>query len=387
MKKQSHSDPHELAPRKVLIANHQFRRYSGSELHAIQLAEFFMNEGAEVDFFGLSTEPWLLEEIEAKGVKFLSWRQVLQRSKQHYDIVWTHSETQFFLLHTLLGMRCKLAVHGILSYFVRLERVPLLSQRPHSDKLFFLANSVETREKILETSRNLEIRVLRNIVPDAFSAHAKLDYSQDLRRVAVVSNHVPVELIDAKRLLADKGIEVDVFGVNHQYVLVDHHTLTSYDVVITIGKTAQYAIVQGIPLFLYDIFGGPGYLTQEDFTKHEDFNFSGRSDPTKLSAEDICATLIGQYSEAVSKAQAIREASGDRYSVAAQTHRTLAALGHEYSSAFDRKGRLLNTILTMLMRPSVPLRVVFPKTVENFGTWLNIVRKSVTWPARKSPNS
>lgn len=363
-----------LDPARILIANHQFWRYSGSEIHALQLAEHFADQGAEVVLAGVSRVPWLVREIEAKGVKFVSLRQIWRERRTGYDIVWTHHETVFFLLHVLVAIRCRLAVHGILSSSVKLERVPDVPPIGLSQNLALLANSAETRDAAETASGQVGIGVLLNIVPEPFRAHPKRTHSSQLRRVVVVSNHIPDELLAAKPLLRDRGVEVEFFGVGHRYVLIDHTSLVDFDVVVTIGKTAQYALVQGIPLFLYDKFGGPGYIDPDLFDRHEARNFSGRSDPRPMSPEEICDALIEGYGRSVTVSGALREACENRYGVGPQIGDVLARMRPQAAALYDAKARFRTAARTLARRPSVPLRLVAPRAVDVAGQWLKTLR-------------
>lgn len=360
-------------PFRVLFANHHFWRYTGSEIHTIQLAEHFLEKGAEVTLFGVTSEPWLVGQLKDKGIKVATRRELLGKIDAYFDLVWTHHETQFFLLHTLLGIDCRQAIHGILSYRVRLERMPIVPQGQGGEKLRLLANSVETRDAAAQASGLRDIGVLLNIVPDSFRSHEKIDYSPVLRRIAVVSNHVPSEIIEAKSLLCQKGVEVELFGQGYRYVLIDHQTLVGFDVVVTIGKTAQYAIAQGIPLFLYDIFGGPGYIHEHDFSRHEDYNYSGRSHPYRMSAEEICDTLIHGYPKAAAAARSLREICGDRYRVGPQTGQIISKMAPSFSPLFSRRARLRNALSVAIKRPSVLIRLAFPRAVDKVGRWLRSI--------------
>lgn len=362
-------------PLRVLIANHQLWRYTGSEIHALQLAEYFRDQGAEVMLFAVSAEPWLVADIEARGIEVLNRRALRKALRWGFDIVWTHHETPFYLLHILYGVRCRLAVHGILSRVAKLERLPLLPPVARPDRLVILANSVETRDDVAERSGQDGIGVLLNIVPEAFGRHPKVDYAPKLRRVVVVSNHIPDEVIDAKRLLAERAVEVELIGEGHRKVLVDHSTLADFDVVVTIGKTAQYAIVQGIPLFLYDVFGGPGYVSPEGFEHHEAFNFSGRSEPHRMSAQELADALVDGYAAGIAAAQALRESHGERYGVGPQTAEVMARMEVEALSLYEFRARLRGLVATLLARPTVPARLAVPKTVDAVGNWLKTLRK------------
>ena len=57
---------------------------------------------------------------------------------------------------------------------------------------------------------------------------------------------------------------IDAIG-SEKPAITSAELLDHYDCVISIGKTVQYCLVQGIPVFLYDRFGGPGYLNESNY--------------------------------------------------------------------------------------------------------------------------
>jgi hypothetical protein len=91
---------------------------------------------------------------------------------------------------------------------------------------------------------------------------------------------------------------IDAIG-SEKPAITSAELLDHYDCVISIGKTVQYCLVQGIPVFLYDRFGGPGYLNESNYELAEYYNFSGRSKPDGYSLHeamrnDSCRQFDGQ---------------------------------------------------------------------------------------------
>src|SRR5690606_28711208 len=89
------------------------------------------------------------------------------------------------------------------------------------------------------------------------------EYSPTLKSVLLVSNHLPDELLELKQELLRRGIAVKHMGRNgDDYGRLGPKALLESDLVVSIGKTAQYCLASRTPLFVYDHFGGPGYLTE-----------------------------------------------------------------------------------------------------------------------------
>jgi hypothetical protein len=177
-------------------------------------------------------------------------------------------------------------------------------------------NSQETlsaQKDLLDSE--IPLSIYPNPAPTEFSKinHRK---SERLRDVLVVSNHAPEEIHEAASILREQEINVDFlaerFGSDKPSV-ISPELLAQYDVVISIGKTVQDCLVAGIPVYVYDHFGGVGYLDEENFSSAEFYNFSGRksdntysltsekqnSENERKSADRISGELVQGYSNAL----------------------------------------------------------------------------------------
>lgn len=67
------------------------------------------------------------------------------------------------------------------------------------------------------------------------------------------------------------------------------------DLIVSIGKSAPYALASGVPVFVYDHFGGPGYLTHDNFDRAARFNFSGRCCERRLDASALAQEIVEGY--------------------------------------------------------------------------------------------
>ena len=71
--------------------------------------------------------------------------------------------------------------------------------------------------------------------------------------------------------------------------------LSKHDVIVSIGKTIQYALVAGIPAFNYDHFGGDGYITLENLNFERFYHFTGKPNFRKLTAYEIATEIFEGY--------------------------------------------------------------------------------------------
>ncbi len=79
--------------------------------------------------------------------------------------------------------------------------------------------------------------------------------------------------------------------------LMNCDLLKDADVVITIGKTVQYCLVSGTPVYVYDHYGGVGFLNDKNYEVAKIHNFSGR-EARRKSGEKIAAEIMNKYEKA-----------------------------------------------------------------------------------------
>jgi hypothetical protein len=68
-----------------------------------------------------------------------------------------------------------------------------------------------------------------------------------------------------------------------------------HDAVVSIGKTVQYALAAGVPVFCYDHFGGPGWLNDGNVEAAARHNFSGRGFTARDSASELVEEIGDGY--------------------------------------------------------------------------------------------
>ncbi len=136
-----------------------------------------------------------------------------------------------------------------------------------------------------------------------------------LERVLCVSNHLPAELQGLRRALAGSAVRVDFVGRRSggRVRRVDARLLAAYDLVVTIGKTVQYALAAGIPVYCYDRWGGHGYLAMDSLEHAEATNFSGRCCGRRLTAEAIAAEIRAGFEAAFAGREGLHREARRRY--------------------------------------------------------------------------
>lgn len=138
---------------------------------------------------------------------------------------------------------------------------------------------------------------MKNAAPRKFHNFAPSN-AVKLQKLLVVSNHLPQEVEDALKILAEQNVDVIHVGIAGSYKLIQPQDILDADAVLTIGKTAQYALCGTRPVYCYDHFGGPGWINDDNFPIAENRNFSGRCSPLKKTPNQMVNELVLGFEEA-----------------------------------------------------------------------------------------
>ncbi|SIN70593.1 glycosyltransferase family protein [Agromyces cerinus] len=317
--------------RAILITQSQLRRFAGSEIVTLELVEHFASTGSPVVVVTHAFESPMREEILNAGdveVILMSDPNLSDRLGQYdFELVWIH--------HCVIP---KIVAAGDIDapiVFNHMSGVhpiehPMLPSIERQLATLSLFNSEETMEAqsargALASLSHERIRVFPNPAPDAFTAMPALN-ARARPRLAIVSNHIPDELLEAVALLEGR-IDLDLFGestakATTQLSRITPSLLGEYDAVVTIGKTVQYALVGGRPVYCYDRFGGPGWLNPSNLEKSAHHNFSGRGFGQK-TAETIADELENGLVDAKTHLDEIADRIGDCYLLSSQIPRVI----------------------------------------------------------------
>lgn len=290
----------------VLFTGYYFDGYHGSMLHICELAEFFHKKGYRCYCASVVVEPFIVEYCQTRNLT------VLQAHELPLDLDYEYVFAYHFpILPYLLGRGLKYSkiVIGCLSSTHPLE----LPMDFYADCTLLTAVSGEARQNLEQKFAipSDGIFLFKNLLPENF---IQFDFtpSPQLRKIAVVSNHPPREINGLPQHLPD--IEVDFWGVGQaNYGALTPQILSQYDAVITIGKTVQYCLGMGLPVFVYDQFGGNGYVRLDTLEAEEFYSFSGRSTRRKLESTVIATELISGYPQACGEAPLLKKIAAERY--------------------------------------------------------------------------
>lgn len=280
------------------------RSFCGSTMVTLELAEYLSSVGAQVTVYTNVALSPALDSFKKSKIKIISSQEEFNMTLDDFDYIWIHSLTfPKQLLDELKEKPKKLPL------FIFLHMSPLAKIPDEHPWIFNFENSLSSlslyiSEGTLESNIKFGLppktAFFRNPSPLKFEKVAERKYSKTLRRLLIVSNHPPKEILEAKRILLSKNLRVDVYGEGQdKYEPLSPEVLKRYDAIVTIGKTVQYCIVGSLPVYIYDWYGGPGWLNEDNYEKSKRTNFSGRFFSNK-SGKTIAREIVEGYSSALS---------------------------------------------------------------------------------------
>ncbi len=278
--------------KSILFTGLFFNYYSGSQKYISEMALYIKKKYPNYNIW--ITSPYIKEDIVKTLIK--NNINVVTPDKLCNNVVWDiiiaahHSIINMLLMQKI---KYKRIINLILSPHINLENPVYF----HKKCSLIVANSEETKQKLIKINnvKANKIFILPNFLPDEFINNNNCKHQ--LKKIAVISNHVPQELKLLPNFLPN--ITIDFIGNEYTQVNVSPKFLAAYDLIISIGKTVQYALGMKIPIYEYDVFGGCGYVTPENFTKEAELNFSGRATRRKLSTNKITNEIVNNYSTTV----------------------------------------------------------------------------------------
>ena len=241
-----------------------------------------------------------------------------------YDIVFAY---HWPTLDTLLerGLKCEKLVMGSLSSVSKLEAYP-----SYWDKASLLTTMSEMSQEAHHKNYGIPLErmlVFENNIPDAFAECQIKNLPEFPHHIAVISNHIPKEVENLKKFLPQECSLTLIGRRGKIYQPVTPELLNKFDIVISIGKTVQYAMGIGIPVFEYDHFGGNGYITVDIMNQEAKNNFCGRPQYRKLESAALAAELMDGYAAARAQAPMLRELALERFLLSKKMNELLEAIG------------------------------------------------------------
>lgn len=270
---------------RVLITQSVFSGIGGSEVQALELARYLRSRECSVTLYAWMVDSPMREILEQEQFHVITadGEEADKLSASDFDFIWVQHEV--LPVSVLNGLRVATGNSPLMVFSHMSPYREVHIEQPYTyaledslaDAVVF--NAPSTREAQQSRFAHSELLfIYPNPAPMPF---VRADYrcSEHLQNILVVSNHPPKELQDALAMLRSRGYTVDTLSdaINSPDPQVTSPEIIGrYDCVISIGKTVQYCLVEGIPVFVYDRFGGPGYLNADNYEQAAYYNFSGR---------------------------------------------------------------------------------------------------------------
>lgn len=300
--------------KRALLTNLYIAKYTGSELHIIELAKLLLEKEYEVTIaVQLKAYP-LMKQIDELGdrVKVIEC-QYDELKETDYDLIIVQHYPVFDYLCCKYDITYKMLIVSKLSVISDYELLPVCEKE--ADLIACVSDECAESIKQLGVADE-KIDVFKNSVGASFFNQYKKDIKGNFKnkggKIAVISNHVPKEVVELETALGE-NYTIDYIGVEYEPRYVNAELLATYDLVITIGRTVQQCFAMGVPVYVYDYFGGPGYLSKTNFDLAEKNNFSGRGFEKK-NLEDLKKDILDNYENNLEKLLWLRNIAKDRYS-------------------------------------------------------------------------
>lgn len=272
----------------ILLLTQNLQQYAGSERQIFELYDYFKKHNHRVVVFAQNIGKPIENYFQKQDIA----TDITQIKIEEFDFIWGQHLQFLSLLPHLTPCKTRLfSVH--LSPFLPIE----LASSPLMNELgaHFIANSDETKNKLIASGiLSNRIAVSHNATPDEYLISTAPD--TPLQKIAVISNHIPPEILAAVKIL-QKKYTVDVFGLQKQPIWITPEIINQYDLIVSIGKSIQYGILSNKAVYIYDHFGGCGFLNAENYNQARHYNFSGRDCQIKKTASEIAHEIEIGYQE------------------------------------------------------------------------------------------
>ncbi|WP_417061973.1 hypothetical protein [Enorma massiliensis] len=286
----------------ILFTNLTLAARSGSELHIFELAKAFIDRGWDVTCYTLVHAYPMQEHFAQLDIQVVIFGEE-EKLASHYSVLYAQHHIVSDYIWDCTSISFDAIVVSSLGPFSEHEKLPSFSQRAGLQVFV----SGETKQKNLLSDSAAPSFVFPNSVDfSQINAQQHRVLPKSPKRIAIISNHVAPELIELKNLVSP-DCQIDYLGIEHQSVEISPDLLTSYDLVVSIGRTVPLCFATKTPLYCYDIHGGPGYISIDTIDADFYFNFSGRSNPNRKNASQLYSDIFEGYEKAVNDIEQLQQ--------------------------------------------------------------------------------
>lgn len=255
----------------ILITNHHFLEYQGTELFTLNLIETLTSLGHKVTLYTKYVDKFR-EILEKKNIKVVTDLELIK--EENFDIAHVH--------HNVLALEVRYYFPQLPIVFMSHGVIPFLEQPPILQIGInkYIAVSEEVKNNLISNGvEENKIEIFRNKINPYFFREEN-PINEIPRKALVISNKidVPTENVirDACKLLE---IQVEFIGKRFRKVSPELvvKLINNSDIVFTLGRGVIETMLCGrIPIIL-DSNGGDGIVLPENVQEYMKRNFSGRT--------------------------------------------------------------------------------------------------------------
>lgn len=313
-----------ICPVRLVLANHSFARAGGTEVYLLTVAEHFQRLGHEVSIYAHEFGPFS-QHARDRGV---SVHEELCELPTDCDTLLTQDAVVAYELADRYP--------GARHVFRVCSDVFSLSVPPELDGVVDIFLALSERYARFAGACAATARPLRLRVPIDIDRLAPAGPLRDRPRRAVLLGNYPDRHELVREVWGRHGVEVIVVGGSAQRYDVAA-AVADADIVVGKARAALDAMACGRAVYIFDMFGGDGWVTPDSYATLEADNFAGLATDRVIDAGALARDLA-QYDSRMGMA-----------------NRDLVVQHH---SACDHVIQLVDAIVELRpgSRPAAPLR-------------------------------
>lgn len=316
-----------------------FKGFSGCELVIMDQARFLHDKGYDIDVFTLESVG-VLSELIPEYIRVIDVPEV-SKLHRHYDLI---IGRQWPLLEYLIFAQ---GINASRIYFECVSwRLPI-DFYPYFYRELTLCGYISERIKDNLNSMGYDTSDsfhFSNYTRSEFISFGEAHREENSikaaprpQKIAIVSNHIPEELESAASVLqSEHGVEVDLYGMHHEYKLVTPELLGQYDVIVSIGKTIFFSLSMGIPSYLYDQTCSIGYVGVDNYEDCVAGNMAGSNGYEKKDPEVLADEILSGYESALAQSGELAQFAKRDFEFETQMERFLEELLSRPEMDMDR---------------------------------------------------
>ena len=275
--------------KRIVITALFMNNFTGSVFVVSEFAMYFAKHGYKVHIFTFYKDKKVIRSmVNHKNIKVINLKKswFIPRIRASL-IIGLHHDVFDMLMKTNRVTGDKIIYFSLSPY----DNAEKISEQYHNFTRVY-CNSWETAQVRGKENPKQQLHVFNNSVTPEFLIDYNKKYNKKLKKIAIVSNHgIFLPNGDFHKYALSSGLDVTFFGSQSgNSKKIEPQDLLGFDAIISIGRTVQYALCLGVPIFCYDRFGGPGYITLDNWESMEKMNYSGRLKP--ISNKDLDKSLI-----------------------------------------------------------------------------------------------